>query len=86
MIIPNAVGVDIGCGMVFVATDIKYEDIKDIKVGSATMMQSMTGGIMRSVPMGFESHKQKQESAVLDGALDDLERYETNPELIHLIS
>ncbi len=85
VIIPNAVGVDIGCGMVFVATDVKYEEIKDIKVGSASVMQSMIGGIMRSVPVGFESHKQKQESAVLDRALDNMEKYEANHRLTHLI-
>ncbi len=85
VIIPNAVGVDIGCGMVFVATDIKYEDIKDRKVGTATIMQSMIGGIMRCIPVGYESHKQKQESAVLDLALENMEKYGANPELLHLI-
>lgn len=85
VIIPNAVGVDIGCGMVFVATNIKYEEIREAKAGTATIMQSMIGGIMRSVPVGFESHKQKQESAVLDLALENMEKYDTNPELTHLI-
>lgn len=85
VIIPNAVGVDIGCGMVFVATDIKYEEIKDVMVGTASIMQSMIGNIMRTVPVGFEKHKQKQESAVLDLALENMDKYEANPELIHLI-
>ncbi len=85
VIIPNAVGVDIGCGMVFVATDIKYEEIKDVMVGTASIMQSMIGNIMRSVPVGFEKYKQKQESAVLDLALENMDKYEANPELVHLI-
>ena len=85
VIIPNAVGVDIGCGMVFVATDIRYEEIREVMVGTASIMQSMIGNIMRSVPVGFEKHKQKQESAVLDLSLENMDKYEANPELVHLI-
>lgn len=85
VIIPNAVGVDIGCGMVFMATDIKYEEVREVMVGTATIMQSMIGNIMRTVPVGFEKHKQRQASAVLDKALGNMELYEANPELIHLI-
>lgn len=85
VVIPNAVGVDIGCGMVFMATNIRYEEIKDITVGTSTIMQSMIGSIMRSVPVGFDKHKKKQESAVLDLALSDMDKYNSNPELVHLI-
>lgn len=85
VIIPNAVGSDIGCGMVFVATNIKYEEIKDIKVGTASIMQAMIGSIMRSIPVGVERYQQKQESAVLAAALETMEKYQAAPELIHLI-
>ncbi len=85
VIIPNAVGVDIGCGMVFTATDIKVDAIRDIMVGTSTIIQSMIGGIMRAVPVGFESYKQKQESAVLDTALQNMDKYDAVPELTHLI-
>ncbi len=85
VIIPNAVGVDIGCGMVFVATDIKYEEIREVMVGTASIMQTMIGNIMRTVPVGFEKHKQKQDSAVLDLALQSMDKYETDSELAHLI-
>lgn len=85
VIIPNAVGVDIGCGMVFVATNVKYQDIKEVKVGTASIMQPMIGGIMRAVPVGFDSYKQKQESSVLTQALENITKYEKNPELVHLI-
>lgn len=85
VIIPNAVGVDIGCGMVFVATDIKYDEIREAMAGTASIMQSMIGSIMRTVPVGFEKHKQKQDSAVLDLALENMDKYEANPELVHLI-
>ena len=85
VVIPNAVGVDIGCGMVFTATDIKYKEISEATAGTATLMQSMIGGIMRSVPVGFESHKKKQDSPVLDEALQNSGKYEANPELMHLL-
>ncbi len=82
VIIPNAVGVDIGCGMVFMATDIKYKEIRDV---TASIMQSMVGDIMRTVPVGFQKHNGKQASAVLDRALGEMERYEADPALLHLI-
>ncbi|MBO5292956.1 MAG: RtcB family protein [Lachnospiraceae bacterium] len=85
VVIPNAVGVDIGCGMVFVATNVKYREIKEVMVGTATIMQSMIGSIMRAVPVGFESHRQKQESAVLTEALANIAGYEQNPELVPLL-
>lgn len=85
VIIPNAVGVDIGCGMVFVATDIKYDEIREAMAGTASIMQSMIGNIMRTVPVGFEKHKQKQDSPVLDLALENMDKYEADPELVHLI-
>ena len=85
VIIPNAVGSDIGCGMVFVATNIKYEEIKDIKVGTASIMQAMIGSIIRSIPVGVERYQQKQETAVLAAALETMEKYQAAPELIHLI-
>lgn len=71
--------------MVFVATNIKYKDIKEVKVGTASIIQSMIGGIMRAVPVGFDSYKQKQESSVLTQALENITKYEKNPELVHLI-
>lgn len=50
-IIPNAVGVDIGCGMCAVKTSlrgIEYELLKKI-----------LGSIRKSVPVGFKHHKEK---------------------------
>lgn len=85
VIIPNAVGADIGCGMVFTATNIKYKDIKDVKAGTATLVQSIIGNIMRCVPVGRDGYKQKQPSSVLDSALENMDKYEVNPELTHLI-
>lgn len=85
VIIPNAVGVDIGCGMVFIATNIKVADIKGVQTGNGTLIQSMVGGIMRAIPLGVERYKKPQESRVLDRAKIQMEKYEADQELHHLI-
>ncbi len=85
VIIPNAVGVDIGCGMVFTATNIKVADIKDVMTGNGSLIQAMIGGVMRTIPLGFEHHKQPKQSLVLDRAKEEPEKYRENEELLHLI-
>lgn len=85
VIIPNAVGVDIGCGMVFTATNIKMEDIRNIETGNGTLVQAIIGNVMRAIPLGVERYKTLQESVVLDKAKSELGKYEENPELMHLI-
>lgn len=85
VIIPNAVGVDIGCGMVFTATNIKVEDIKDIMTGNGSMIQAMVGNIMRAVPLGTERFKTPQASQVLDRAKEEMWKYENEETLIPLI-
>lgn len=85
VIIPNAVGVDIGCGMNFVSTDIKAAELKEVMTGNGTLVQTIIADIMRNVPVGFKSHKEKQLSQVLDQALTRAEQYQSNPELFPLI-
>ena len=85
VIIPNAVGVDIGCGMVFTATNIKLEDIKDVMTGNGSLIQAMVGSIMRAVPLGTERFKTPQVSQVLDQAKEEMWKYEKDEELIPLI-
>lgn len=85
VIIPNAVGADIGCGMNFVSTDIKAAELKDIMTGSGTLVQAIVADIMRSVPVGFQSHKEKQPSRVLDEALHQADKYQRNTELFPLL-
>jgi len=53
IVIPNAVGVDIGCGMLSVETDIDNLDKDQIK--------SIMGKIRGLVPVGFNHHKTNQE-------------------------
>lgn len=85
VIIPNAVGSDIGCGMVFAATNIKVEDIKEVQTGNGTLIQAMVGSIMRAIPLGVERYKVPQECTVLDKAKENIEEYAKNPELLSLL-
>lgn len=58
VVVPNAVGVDIGCGMIAVKTtlrDITEEQIKQV-IGKARTV----------IPVGFNHHKKQQESPVFD--------------------
>lgn len=54
-IIPNAVGVDIGCGMAAHRTTIKSEYIPDGE------LKNVMGKIREKVPVGFLSHKEPKE-------------------------
>ncbi|MCI8485101.1 MAG: RtcB family protein [Lachnospiraceae bacterium] len=85
VIIPNAVGVDIGCGMDFVPTNIKVENIRRIQTGNGTLIQAVIGNIMRMIPLNTERYKVPQESKVLDQAGREIEKYEDDKELLPLI-
>lgn len=57
VIIPNAVGVDIGCGMCAVRTDIENIDMDKLK--------SVTGTVRRAVPLGFKHHSTPRDSRLM---------------------
>lgn len=57
VIVPNAVGVDIGCGMCALKTNLE-----DISKGS---LKKIMNGIRQLVPLGFNHHKEKQEIALM---------------------
>lgn len=82
VVIPNAVGVDIGCGMAYTETNVKVEEIKGIMTGNGTLIQAMIGDIMRNVPVGFAHHKSIMPCYTLDKALNEMERYEEDAELL----
>ncbi|HBN57324.1 MAG TPA: hypothetical protein DD414_11165 [Lachnospiraceae bacterium] len=87
VIIPNAVGVDIGCGMIFTPMDVKLEQLQGIMTGNGSLIQLLIGDILRNIPVGTRRnrHNAPQASAVLDRAKERMELYEDNPELISLI-
>lgn len=57
MIVPNAVGVDIGCGMCALKTSINYIEIATLK--------NIMGDIIKVVPVGFNKHKEKQSDCLM---------------------
>jgi tRNA-splicing ligase RtcB len=61
-IIPNAVGVDIGCGMCAVKTSLQSIESEQLK--------HIMGGIRQRVPLGFEHHKEAQKWEGFDCAPD----------------
>lgn len=82
VIIPNAVGVDIGCGMAYTETNIRLEDIKEVTTGNGTLIQAMIGDIMRNVPVGFAHHKTVMPCYTLDKAMEEMDLYEEDGELL----
>ena len=85
VVIPNAVGVDIGCGMDFIPTNIRLDDIREIQTGNGTVIQAIIGNIMRTIPLNTERYKTPQESKALDRAKQEMEKYEADEELLPLI-
>ena len=63
-IIPNAVGVDIGCGMCAVQTDLPVSSI------DADTVRTILNRIRGLVPMGFDHHKKTQDWKGFDNAPD----------------
>ena len=53
VVVPNAVGVDIGCGMCAVPTSLQSCDVETLKI--------IMGKIRESVPVGFNHLKEKAE-------------------------
>jgi tRNA-splicing ligase RtcB len=56
-VIPNAVGVDIGCGMCAIKTSIKDITLDQIK--------DIMGEIRKAVPVGFNHHKENQDESLM---------------------
>lgn len=59
VIIPNAVGVDIGCGMCAMKTDLRASLV------SKTSLEEMVDKIKEKIPIGFEIHTEKQEENLM---------------------
>ncbi len=57
VIVPNAVGVDIGCGVCGLKTSLEKIDI--------TTLKSLISGIKKLIPLGFNKHKEKQNEELM---------------------
>lgn len=55
MIVPNAVGVDIGCGVMAARTDLRHDDI------DTRALQSIVNQAHRQIPLGFKKHKKPRD-------------------------
>jgi len=64
VIIPNAVGVDIGCGMCAVKTDVAASDL------ATTDIKEVMGDLRKVIPVGFKHHQDEQEWVGFDRAPD----------------
>jgi len=60
IIVPNAVGVDIGCGMCAVKTSLTEIDRDTLK--------KIMGEIRKAIPVGFAHHKEKQDERLMPPA------------------
>ena len=57
VIIPNAVGVDIGCGMCALKTSLQDIDMPTLK--------KVMSGIRARIPLGFDHHKEAQDERLM---------------------
>ena len=64
-VIPNAVGVDIGCGMCAVKTSWKVEDIP-----ADVLRKQIMRGIRKRIPLGMDHHKEAQDERYLPQGYD----------------
>jgi tRNA-splicing ligase RtcB (3'-phosphate/5'-hydroxy nucleic acid ligase) len=62
VIIPNAVGVDIGCGMCAIKTSLP-----DI---GQDVLKKIVGEVKQSIPLGFNHHKQNQDYTLMPGGYE----------------
>lgn len=65
VVIPNAVGVDIGCGMCAVKTSLKVAYIP-----SEVLRKQILRGIRKQIPLGFDHHKEAQDEASMPQGFD----------------
>jgi tRNA-splicing ligase RtcB len=71
-VVPNAVGVDIGCGMGFVETDIRVSDLTEMKVRDENLIRVILKTIRKVIPTGFAHHMKPQDSLLLDSPSHDV--------------
>ena len=65
VVIPNAVGVDIGCGMRAVKTNVRAAMIEEVFLRKIIMR-----GIRKRIPLGMDHHEEKQDEKYLPTGFD----------------
>lgn len=74
VVIIGCVGVDIGCGVAFLPTNIPVDLLYKDTGTNGMLLKAIVGNIKRNVPVGFEHHKEKQECISLDIAREKYEQ------------
>ncbi len=69
VVVPNAVGVDIGCGICFIHTDVPAYILRDVSAPKISLAEYIVKRIMQQVPQGFEHHKTPQKSSMIDSLI-----------------
>lgn len=64
VVVPNAVGVDIGCGMCAMRTELQSIETSDLK--------KVLGIARNRIPLGFNWHKKNQDEALMPGGHEEL--------------
>lgn len=62
VVIPNAVGVDIGCGIGVIKTDLHHINMR--------LLTKLTEQIYKTIPMGFNHHKEMQDVMLMPPLAD----------------
>jgi tRNA-splicing ligase RtcB len=59
VIVPNAVGVDIGCGMCAIKTNIEVDGLEH------TQLTQIMAGVRETIPLGFDHHAERQDESLM---------------------
>ena len=65
VLVPNAVGVDIGCGMCAVKTSVKVSDLTP-----EILRKGILRGIRKRIPLGRDHHKKAQDEKYMPEGFD----------------
>ena len=65
VVVPNAVGVDIGCGMCAVKTNVRVEDIT-----AEVLRKGIMRGVRKRIPLGMDRHKTAQDESLMPQGFD----------------
>jgi len=83
VVIPNAVGVDIGCGMAYVQTDLSAKVLKETLIKDEKLINLLVNDTLRNIPVGTMHHKHRQSCLALDRAEES--KLSFAPELFYTI-
>lgn len=82
VLIPHAVGADIGCGMIYAQTDLDVVELKSIETGQGTLLHTFVNDVLRTIPVGFAKHKTPQASNAIEVAMKNETFLLSAPELL----